>query len=92
MNKPKKTIPLEVRRKSAASLTGRKRSPETIEKLRKAPLAKKFHPRCNKCSNREGEMCVKFNQTSSTTRDIICFRSYMKKHPHPDYIKGVIIR
>jgi len=76
MSKDKKIVSAETRRKLAASLTGRKRTPETIEKLRLAPLGKKFHPRCNKCHKREGEMCTKFNMKSSDTRDKVCFRSY----------------
>lgn len=85
----KSSISIETSRKLAAALTGKKRSPETIEKLRRAPLAKKFHPRCNKCNNREGEMCVRFNMKSSDTRDKVCFRSYMNRKEHPDYIRDM---
>lgn len=85
----KSSISIETSRKLAAALTGKKRSPETIEKLRKAPLAKKFHPRCNKCSNREGELCVRFNMKSSDTRDKVCFRQYMNRKEHPDYIRDM---
>jgi hypothetical protein len=75
------------RRKMSASMMKREPlSEETKAKMLKASLNKKFPPRCNKCNSRDLAMCARFNMKCLEAKDNVCFRSYVKRSVHPDYI------
>lgn len=84
------SVSIETSRKLAAALTGKKRTPETIAKLKGATGRKTYPSKCNKCENRDATMCARFNMTCFKARIDTCFRMYQRKD-HPDYVKGVIV-
>lgn len=87
VEKVRSPVTLETRRKMSASMLKREPlSEETKAKMLKASLNKRFPPKCNKCSNRDLEMCARFNMKCFEARTDVCFRTYMKRNVHPEYI------
>jgi hypothetical protein len=89
----KPSMSIETRRKLSASMMRREPfSEEAKAKMLKASLNKKFPPKCNKCNSRDLEMCARYNMRCFEAKETSCFRRYMKRHVHPDYVKKGVHR
>lgn len=81
------SMPVETRRKLSAAMMGRTFSEESKAKMLKASMNKRFPHTCNRCTSRDVDMCARYNVRCFDAKDTDCFRSYMKRKEHPDYIK-----
>lgn len=85
----KPSMSIEARRNLSAAMLGKEMPEEVKKKLLGASERKKFPPKCNRCNSRDANMCARYNMTCFVARDTICFKKYMKRREHPDYIKKV---
>jgi len=77
---------IEQNRAQSARQIGRKHTEATKEKM-KGKDNRPFPPKCILCMSRDLDMCAKYNMRCFDAKEIVCFRRYMQRKEHPDYIK-----
>ena len=68
----------------SAAQVGRVKSESTRPKQR-GKDNRPFPAKCNMCANRDKAVCAKYNMMCTSAKEVLCFRSHIRRNQHPEY-------